>query len=219
MITPDPAELDPAAASASRIAPLSRGVLTERGFTGFVPFAGLPHSAVPAEKGIYVVLRTADSAPVFFERNPAGRHKGLDPSTTVATLKSSWVPGASVVYIGKAAGRHGLRKRLNAYRREGQGRNAGHSGGGYIWQLADSEGLLVCWRITADQPPADAEGELIAEFTAAHGKIPFANRNRGSRPVVAPAVFPGGHRDPEERRAAGRTRGACPWSSASHGFE
>ncbi|MCD2469538.1 hypothetical protein MBT42_39165 [Streptomyces sp. MBT42] len=134
------------------------------------------------------MLRTADSPPVFLERSPAGRHKGLDPSATVAALNSSWVPGASVVYIGKAAGRHGLRKRLNAYCREGQGRNAGHSGGVYIWQLADSAELLVCWRITADQSPASAEGELISAFRAANGKIPFANRNRGSRPTAAPGA-------------------------------
>ena len=101
------------------------------------------------------------------------------PSTTIATLNSVWVPGARVVYVGKAAGRQGLRGRLNAYRRQGQGRNAGHSGGGYIWQLADSDQLLVAWRTVSEPPPGRAEAELIAEFSALHGALPFANRKRG----------------------------------------
>ncbi|MFJ9711616.1 hypothetical protein [Streptomyces sp. NPDC101234] len=56
--------------------------------------------------------------------------------------------------MGKAAGRQGLSKRLNAYRRQGHGRIAGHSGGVYIWQLADSDTLLVAWRTVAEPPPA-----------------------------------------------------------------
>jgi hypothetical protein len=105
---------------------------------------------------------------------------------TTAILNSAWVPGATVVYVGKAAGRRGLRKRLNAYRRQGQGRNAGHSGGEYIWQLSDSDMLLVAWRTVTDPPADQAEAQLIAEFTALHGALPFANRNRGSSPGRRP---------------------------------
>ncbi|MFB7837218.1 hypothetical protein [Streptomyces sp. NPDC056056] len=184
-MTPGPAVPDRVATSTSQVAPLTRAALSERGFNGFVSFADLPRSAVPADKGIYVVLRTADSPPVFLERSPASRHKGLDPSATVATLNGSCGPGASVVYIGKAAGRHGLRKRLNAYRREGHGRNAGHSGGVYIRQLADSAELLVCWRITACQSPAGGGGRTDLSVPRGQRDDPFANRNRGSRPAAA----------------------------------
>lgn len=159
---------------------LTRATLAERGFVGFVPFVDLPYSTVPEGEGIYVVLRPAASSPAFLARSPAGHRKGHDPTTTTATLNSAWVPGATVVYVGKAAGRHGLRKRLNAYRRQGQGRNAGHSGGEYIWQLSDSDTLLVAWRTVTDPPADQAEAKLIAEFTALHGALPFANRNRGS---------------------------------------
>ncbi|MGW4982570.1 hypothetical protein [Streptomyces mirabilis] len=179
-MTPEPEPAENGAASTGRLAPLTRATLAERGFDGFVPFADLPHSTVPAGKGIYVVLRPSASPPVFLTHSPAGHRKGLDPTTTTATLNSAWVPGATVVYVGKAAGRQGLSKRLNAYRRQGQGRNAGHSGGEYIWQLADSDTLLVAWRTVADPPASQAEAELIAEFTALHGALPFANRNRGS---------------------------------------
>ncbi|MGX5397034.1 hypothetical protein ACWLMY_34845 [Streptomyces anulatus] len=177
---PEPAESDLGTASTGRAAPLTHTTLAKRGFVGFVPFADLPHNTVPAAEGIYVVLRPAASLPVFLPHSLAGRRKGHAPSTTTATLNSAWVPGATVVYVGKAAGRQGLRKRLNAYRRQGQGRNAGHSGGEYIWQLADSDRLLVAWRTVSEPPAAQAEAVLIAEFIALHGTLPFANRNRGS---------------------------------------
>ncbi|MET9605260.1 hypothetical protein ABZZ17_09345 [Streptomyces sp. NPDC006512] len=181
-MTPEPEPADSALAPVptGRPAPLTPATLAERGFVGFVPFADLPHSAVPAGTGIYVVLRPTTSPPVFLARSPAGHRKGRDPSATTATLNGAWVPGAHVVYVGKAAGRQGLGQRLNAYRRQGEGRNAGHSGGEYIWQLADSGTLLVAWRTVAEPPPGRAEAELIAEFTSLHGALPFANRNRGS---------------------------------------
>ncbi|MEU9157798.1 hypothetical protein AB0D59_46540 [Streptomyces sp. NPDC048417] len=184
---PEPAENGPAAASTGRPASLTRAVLAERGFVGFVPFADLPHSTVPTGEGIYVVLRPSASPPVFLARSPAGHHKGHTPTTTTATLNNAWVPGATVVYVGKAAGRQGLSQRLNAYRRQGQGRNVGHSGGAYIWQLADSDTLLVAWRTVTEPPAGQAEAELIAEFTSIHGALPFANRNRGSSIVRGPA--------------------------------
>ncbi|GGV49525.1 hypothetical protein GCM10010495_79140 [Kitasatospora herbaricolor] len=94
----------------------------------------------------------AASHPVFLARSPAGRRRGQDPSTTIATLNSVWVPGATVVHVGKAASRQGLRGRLNAYRRQGQGRNAGHSGAGYIWHLATSPTPTGSWSPGAPCP-------------------------------------------------------------------
>lgn len=91
----------------------------------------------PVKQGIYVGLRPAASAPVFLAGSLAYHRKGRDPSTATATLNSAWAPGAAVVNVGKAAGRHGLTKPLNVYRRQGQGRSTGHSGGEYLWQLAD----------------------------------------------------------------------------------
>ncbi len=72
------------------------------------------------------------------------------------------------------SGRRGLRRRLDEYRRHGAGRRAGHWGGGLIWQLADSDELLVGWREVVDARAL--EKAMIAEFVAMHGKRPFANR-------------------------------------------
>lgn len=146
------------------------------GFDGFVPFAALPDSPPPAEPGVYVVVRLARTAPVFLSGSPAGWFKDRDPTLPVAELRAAWVPGEPVIYIGKAAGRRGLRRRLSEYRRHGAGRAVGHWGGRMIWQLADSAELLVGWRTVADARAT--EKALIADFVAMYGSMPFANRLR-----------------------------------------
>ena len=94
---------------------------------------------------------------------------------TADDLGDAWVDGATVVYIGKAAGNCGLKQRLADYRRHGTGLSAGHWGGRCIWQLADS-GLLVAWRPLTDDDAGEAEQDLIDEFKELHGgALPFAN--------------------------------------------
>lgn len=149
------------------------------GFTGWVPFALLPTAGVPAEPGVYVVVRPSDEPPMFLDVSPAGHFKGKDPTVTVAELAALWVPGERVVYIGKAnAGANGkrhLRKRLDEYRRFGAGEPIGRSGGRRIWQLADHDRLLVGWRATDDADAATIETKMLAEFRARYGRLPFAN--------------------------------------------
>ncbi|MFZ0120682.1 MAG: hypothetical protein WAN20_17280 [Pseudonocardiaceae bacterium] len=151
----------------------SRDALMRRGFTGFVPFAELPSADVPTAPGIYVVLRPVSVEPTVLETSPAGWFKGRDPSVAVEELRSAWVPSSEVLYIGKAGD---LRRRLNEYRRHGVGRRVGHWGGRYIWQLADSDLLLVAWQLTPCRNPAEVESRLIAEFVTSYGQRPFANR-------------------------------------------
>ncbi|MER7723871.1 hypothetical protein [Streptomyces sp. NPDC096323] len=162
---------------------LTPATLTDRGFRGFVPFSRLRDSKVPGEAGIYVVLHPSTVTPTFLSRSPAGYLKGRDPSVAVDVLEAAWVEGATIVYVGKASagkdGRRGLRKRLDEYRRHGAGQAVGHWGGRYIWQLEDSDNLLVAWRATPEQDPGNAEAGLIAEFIERHKARPFANRNKG----------------------------------------
>lgn len=135
-----------------------------------------------------MVLRTDTSSPSFLAASTAGRFKGRDPSVTAEALGSAWVDGAEVVYIGKAAGRGGLKRRLAAYRRHGAGLPAGHWGGRYIWQLADSEALLVAWWSMPEGDPEAAEQDLIDEFKQLHGgALPFANLRNNTRKAQAPS--------------------------------
>lgn len=129
-----------------------RAGLAAAGFAEPVPFA-LPLSA-PVGPGVYVVLRNSAAAPEFLQPSPAGRHKGKDPTVDEGRLRDAWVDGAEVLKVGKAGSLH---ERLTAYRRFGAGRNSGHYGGRYIWQLADHDTLQVAWRLTGDEVPRDVE--------------------------------------------------------------
>lgn len=180
---------DPGLSDAPGMSPtpeLTQKTLTERGFRGFMSFRELANSNVPTGHGIYVVLRTDTSPPSFLLTSPAGHLKGRDPSVTADKLGDAWVDGATVVYIGKAAGQDGLNQRLAAYRSHGTGLLAGHWGGRYIRQLVDSDALLVAWRPTVEEDAGEAEQGLIDEFKELHGgALPFANLRNNSRKAPA----------------------------------
>jgi hypothetical protein len=84
------------------------------------------------------------------------------------------VPGAHVVYIGNP---DVAAKRLKQFARFGAGQPIGHWGGRYIWQLADSDALLVAWHaITWSESPREYEKRLLALFgELGDGRRPFAN--------------------------------------------
>jgi hypothetical protein len=151
------------------------------GFQGFHSVTTLQASncrAVPAEPGVYLVLRTATTPPVFLDRSVAGLYKGKDPTVPFGKLAAKWVPGTGVIYIGKAGtsgGRATLKTRLHEYMRSGVGLPHRHWGGRYVCQLADSGSLVVCWKPTPSEDPAKVESRLIQEFVVRFGKRPFAN--------------------------------------------
>ena len=143
----------------------------QAGYSGFVALATLDTSRIPTGPGTYAVLRNEHEPAQFTAASSGGRFKGKDPAVDRAQLASNWVPDTETLYIGKA---NELSQRLRQFRDFGNGRAVGHWGGRYIWQLADSRSLLICWSVSTGDPLL-VEQQLIADFVAAHGARPFAN--------------------------------------------
>lgn len=161
----------------------TRAGLEAAGYEGFVTFSELRKRGAVTKPGIYVVLRTTPTTPPsFLPTSPAGKTK--DFTAQVEHLERKWVPGAEVVYIGRAthgARRDGIHRRLKQFWRTGAGTADNHGGGVWIFQLADADKLIVCWRAVDDESDEFVwalEHHLIADFAAhdAHGRWPFANR-------------------------------------------
>lgn len=152
-------------------------------FDGWVEVKDFTKDLVPpARRGVYMLFRDSLAPPVFLERSSAGRHKGQDPTEDLDVLREKWVEGAHVLYVGKADLKWAsgvlpstdLRKRIDNYIRHGRGKNAGHWGGRYVWQLADSANLEVAWMETPGDPRA-MEKRLLSDFADVYGKLPFGN--------------------------------------------
>lgn len=153
--------------------------LRAAGFEGFVSVRDLRRedcASVPKENGVYVMVREGDAEPRFNLRGTAAFWRGQDPNVKPEVLAEKWVPGAIVVYVGRAAGtgvRGKLQQRIKRLLRFGEGKNVAHWGGRHVWQLADAYSLPVAWKVCADA--AAEEAALLAAFERAHGALPFAN--------------------------------------------
>lgn len=146
----------------------------EDGFMGFVKVSALRMSLsdLPDVKGVYVLLRIAKTELRFLKVGTGGHFKGKNPNADIETLKSNVVANSITMYIGKATS---LRKRLGQLLRFGQGANIGHWGGRYLWQISDSDDLLVAWKKTPNDDPRIVEASMLAEYINEYGKLPFAN--------------------------------------------
>jgi hypothetical protein len=153
--------------------------LSNTGFKGFLKISFLKsigYSDIPKHKGVYVIVRESIDKPVFLDVSIGGHFKGKDPTVSISELEDNWV-NSSIIYIGKAGGSGSgatLHSRLRQYIEFGKGKDIGHWGGKYIWQLKDSDNLLVAWKVLKEEPD-DVETKLIEQFRKEYGKRPFAN--------------------------------------------
>jgi hypothetical protein len=146
--------------------------LQAAGFVGWIPFNGIRTSNCPNAGGVYVVTYGKFNSPNFTERSCGGWFKGKDPTVSLDALLLNWVDDAEVVYIGMS---NCLKRRLRQFADFGAGKPVGHYGGRLIWQLSNTETLLVAWKETPGQSPNLVEEEMLAAFRGRYGKPPFAN--------------------------------------------
>lgn len=148
--------------------------IQKAGFVGFKTVAEMKQGGrriLPDSGGVYLILRPYIKKPQFLPVGTGGHFKGRDPNVPVEELMENWVENTCVLYIGKATS---LKTRVSAYMSFGRGSAVGHWGGRLLWQLADSDEMLVCWKET-DDVPIDVEKDLIAEFKKIYGQWPYAN--------------------------------------------
>lgn len=146
------------------------------GFQGFIRVkdlvAGNCREAPGCVKGVYVLVRENLTEPVFLEQSVGGLHKGRSLSEDVSKLRAKWVPSAYVMSIGCS---ENLNRRIRQLIDCAAGRNHGHRGERYVWQLADSHDLLVAWK-PVSCVPKEEKRRLLCQFAAVHdGRVPFAN--------------------------------------------
>ena len=161
--------------------PGSRAFLEAEGFEGFFTVGQLHAEGcegLPNEPGVYAMVRESLASPEFLVRSVAPVWRGQDPTQPSEVLSERWVPGAQVLYLGRAPGpgvRSLLRQRVKRYLRFGHGRIVGHWSGRFVWQLRDHASLRVAWKRTDREDVVPTEARLQARFREHYGVRPFAN--------------------------------------------
>jgi len=79
----------------------------------------------------------------------------------------------SILYIGKAGGKRGLRQRLRQYMNYGWNQASNHKGGRAIWQMEHAGQLLVEYECCENC--AEREHQLLKLFREKNGAYPVAN--------------------------------------------
>jgi hypothetical protein len=154
--------------------------LEQFGFIGFKSIKELQSnpSILPSTPGVYLILRPDKAVKEFLEIGCGGHFKGKNPNVGLTELISNWVDNTKVLYIGKAGGlgrQATLKSRLKQYLDFGKGKPVGHWGGRLIWQLKNSNELIICWKPLITEEPREFEGKLIQLFYSRYNKRPFAN--------------------------------------------
>jgi len=127
-----------------------QGIAGVRRICGIVSVRKLDASRcrqVPAEPGVYAVVRPSMAPPRFRTQSTGGRFKGKDPTVAKEILAGRWVD-TDVLYLGRS--RPPLRGRILDLVDYGSGGPAAHQGGRYLWQLQGSDDFLVAWKPTPD---------------------------------------------------------------------
>lgn len=164
----------------------SKDDLLKIGFAGFIRLKEIDNDfcIFPDYKGLYIIYIEENSNASFCNPGTGGFFKGKNPNVTINELNEKWVEDTNILYIGRAGGtakngrvyKSTLKQRIMQYIKFGRGQNIGHWGGRYIWQIKESDDLMIAYRVLDEENPVIKEQELIDEFKSHHnGRLPFAN--------------------------------------------
>jgi len=127
---------------------------------------------IPCCPGVYFVTCGKNFKHKFIHPGTGGHFKCKDPNVSVRKLKSKWVLGNRLLYIGQT--RRSLRERIALFAAFGSGYPVAHRGGRYIWQIKNATSNLYVHCEEIGNPRA-REKEEIAKFEKKYKKLPFAN--------------------------------------------
>lgn len=136
--------------------------------------------ALPDKPGVYFVFGDYKEMPEFLTKGSGpefhvSSKKGAEAMNyPTEQLENKWIDDEIVMYIGKTD--DSLYTRISNYIKFGKGEDVSHRGGRAIWQLPDSNRLVIGWKVI--EPPLSAravEKDILKEFKRVYGKLPFAN--------------------------------------------
>lgn len=128
-------------------------------------------SSIPDAPGIYWIL-APEGMPILFHERAYHSKAQIYPLEKLHN-KFENCTEHKTLYIGKAEGKHGLRQRLKQYMDYGQGKGNIHRGGRAIWQIENSDFLLVAYEVC--EHPSTQEHQLLREYLEQNGTYPLAN--------------------------------------------
>lgn len=138
---------------------------------------------IPANKGVYIVLRDQHFIPEFILEGTGGFFKRLNPNIDIKALSDNWISYSHILYIGKAGGvssngtlyKATLDERIAAYIKFGMGKNVSHWGGRYIWQIKNSDKLFIAYKECNEHNPVEIESQMLRAYYEKYKRLPFAN--------------------------------------------
>lgn len=129
-------------------------------------------SCVPEEYGIYIIYVPDGMKITFLSKNNKKFDKTFTGKRDLAN-KYSNCKDKSVLYMGKASGKKGLKQRLKQYINQGFGNGKNHSGGRAIFQIIGWQNLIVEWYPVPD--PSTEEHKLLEKYYKNNNCLPLAN--------------------------------------------
>lgn len=126
---------------------------------------------IPDQSGIYVVFAPREMEIHF--RSTIDNTHALFYKVDILRKKFETCKNKTILYIGKASGKRGLRQRLRQYMMYGWNQASNHKGGRAIWQIENVEKLLLTYEICEEAD--EREHQLLKAFQSENGTLPLAN--------------------------------------------